>query len=136
MSRHRPSFGSEPRTAAGESLLSHNHLVLMQTLLDRPRGRVASCNEWLNAAWPLARSVFSVKTAWSLRRGVRTLHPAWVRRTTEGNRITATLTPRGRAILARELPARVRGYGPYRGLATLRTGVRGSGASGTPGSAT
>jgi hypothetical protein len=116
MPKRRP----EPLTTSGEPLLSHNHVLLLQALLDRPGGRVRSYNEWFEAVLPLARGLRPRVSEWCLRSSMRTLHPAWAARRRHGSRLEVELTARGRWILERRIPARVRGYGPYRGMATLR----------------
>ncbi len=111
---------SEPRTVAGEVLLSHNHIALLHGLYDRPDGVAESCADLVRAAFPYLEQMRTMPSVWCLRRSLRTLHPLWASRARKGNRIVVSLEPRGRAIVERNLPARVRGRGLYRGFAALR----------------
>lgn len=51
------------------------------------------------------------------------MHPAWVTRRPSKSRISWSLTARGRAIVERDVPAHIRGVGPYHGLRALRRNV-------------
>ena len=108
----------EPKTRAGEILLSRNHIPLLHGLYDRPNGIAISHRDWVQAALPYARQINS--PSWGLLRGLHSVHPSWVARQPSGSRIICGLTERGIAILERKLPAYVRYYGPYEGLAAMR----------------
>jgi hypothetical protein len=113
-------YGPEPTTAGGAPLLTHNHVILLQALLDRPRATATSYKQWVRTAMPYARMLRAFPSETSVRRGIRTLNEAWATRHRHGRKIAVTLTARGHAILELRVAAHVRGYGPYRGLATLR----------------
>ena len=106
----------ETLTARGEILLSHNHIALLHGLYDRPDGRVNSRAEWVRAALPFVERMKASWDAFGLRGSMIRINPAWVAQKLKGRRVTATLTPRGRAIVERRIPAHVRGRGAYNGL--------------------
>lgn len=117
--RPRATSSSTPRPERlardGAVLLSHNHLALLQGLLDRPGGTACSKRDLIAAARPYvirARGCASCYTTMSL--AVSTLHPAWVHWQHEAGRLVYRLQPRGRAILEGQVPARVVGRGLYR----------------------
>ncbi len=119
MPAHRQLTRPEPTTRAGEILLSHNHIALLHGLYDRPDGRAESQNEWIRASLPHVARFRQHPSGWALYAAIPTLHPGWASRSRVGNRIEVTLTPRGRAILERTLPARIRGRGTYEGLRSI-----------------
>ncbi len=108
----------EPRSAAGEVLLSHNHIALLNGLYDRPSGRASSTADFIDAALAY-REIFGVSGS-GLQRGAQTMHPGWVKDQYVGSRRNWTLTKRGKAIVERTVPARIRGDGPYLGVAEHR----------------
>jgi hypothetical protein len=108
----------EPRTSAGEALLSHNHICFLHGLYDRPRGTVSSRAELIRAAFPYLARITS-PSVHCMAKAVRTLQPAWVERSRDGRKHLWTLTRRGRQIVERRVRARIRGYGPYEGFAAL-----------------
>lgn len=112
-------FGPEPQRADGAPLLTHNHVMLLHALLDRPDATVPSYEAWISAAMVYARFTGLHSGDSGLRRAVRTLNATWATRFRIGSRLMVRLTDRGRAILDRTVPAHVRGYGPYRGLQTI-----------------
>jgi hypothetical protein len=112
-----------PRTAAGEALLSHNHIALLHGLYDRPNGHVASRAEWVRAARPYADRMSPSWTDWSLRGSMTTMHPAWAKESRENRFIEATITEAGRQIVERNAPARIRGRGAYQGLDSVDISV-------------
>ena len=116
MKTRRGQLRPEPVTAAGEVLLSHNHIALLHGLYDRPGGRVGSRAEWVRAARPFAERMKDRWDVWGLRGAMITMRPQWVKQEREGSRIASTLTNRGRAIVERTVAARIRGRGPYLGL--------------------
>ena len=98
----------------GSVLLSHNHISLLQGLLDRPGGRAGSKRDMIAAARPyVIRYRGRVPSWWTMNLATYTLHPSWVRWNREGNRVAYTLLPRGRAILDGEVRARIIGVGLY-----------------------
>lgn len=122
MGKLTPRSLKEPRTAAGEVLLSHNHIALLNGLYDRPRGRALSKVDLIRATLPY-RDIFRA-SAGGLQRGAQTMHPGWVTARYEGAHRTWTLTKRGKAIVERTIPARIRGDGPYLGVAEGRKSLR------------
>ncbi len=120
MPAHRKLTRPEPTTRAGEILLSHNHIALLHGLYDRPDGYAESQNEWIRASLPHVERFREHPCRWALYLAIRTLHPSWAIRSRRGNRIEARLAPRGRAILERTLPARIRGRGTYEGLRSVK----------------
>ena len=114
-SSHRP----EPLTASGSVLLGFNQLSLLHGLYDRPDCRAESSADLIRAAIPYVR-LFRDPNWSCLETATLSLHPAWVERGRNGRRNTWVLTPRGRAIVERSVPAHLRGDGPYDGLASLR----------------
>ena len=112
--RRRPSARREPRTRDGAPLLTRNHLAFLQGLLDRPGGRCRSQKDLIRAAWPyVARYRGSEPSWWCVQAATRTLPWVWVSRRRRGNRLEFRLLARGRAIATGEVPARVRGMGPW-----------------------
>jgi hypothetical protein len=109
----------EPRTREGDVLLSHNHLALLHGLYDRPNGQAESRNDWIRAALPYIRQIKEDSSAWRLFAAMPTIHPSWVTERRQGRRVVATLTERGREIVERKLRSRVRGHGPYLGMASI-----------------
>jgi hypothetical protein len=110
----------EPRTKAGEVLLSHNHLCLLHGLYDRPDVTAMTTNDWIGASLPYTRLFRRHASAHCLRASIATIHLDWVETGRYGRRRQWSLTPRGRAILDLEVPTRIRGYGQYAGLRELR----------------
>lgn len=107
-------------TSAGEVLLSHNHISLLHGLMDRPDGIALSVDDWLMASLPYARRYRSYVSPGMLQKSIRTMHPSWIHRHKAGRCIQATLLSRGRAIIDRDLAARIRGHGAYDGLPKIR----------------
>lgn len=109
----------EPRTRAGEILLSHNHIALLHGLYDRPNGQAESRNDWIRAGLPYICQIREGSSRGSLFAAMPTVHPSWVKEERNGRRVTATLTDRGRDIIERNLRSRIRGHGPYLGMASV-----------------
>jgi hypothetical protein len=98
----------------GSVLLSHNHISLLQGLLDRPGGRAHSKRDMIAAARPYVTRYRGRVSCWcTINLATYTLHPSWARWKREGNRVAYTLLPRGRAILDGEVRARIIGVGLY-----------------------
>lgn len=113
----RPSRSTpEPRYKTGEVRLTHNHLALLLGLLDRPYCTAASINDWLDAAMPHAARFTHYPSTRFLRSAKKSLHSDWVSLNRRGSCIEVALTPRGRAIAERQVPARIVGRGPYTAL--------------------
>ena len=110
---------SSSKPAAGDILLSHNHIALLHGLYDRPGGRAGSRAEWVKAAAPYAERMTSGWSSWCLRKSMVTIPTKCVKQEKRGRYMEASLTEVGRAILERNLGARVRGRGAYRGLASV-----------------
>lgn len=106
----------------GAVLLTHNHISFLQGLLDRPDGRAESKRDLIAAALPyVSRYRRGLPSWWTLNLAANSLHPAWVEWRRKGNRIEFTLLPRGRGILAGEVPAHILGFGPHApGLGRVR----------------
>jgi hypothetical protein len=109
----------EPLNASGSVLLGYNQLCLLHGLYDRPQGRAESSADLVRAATPYVR-LFRDPNWSCIEKATLSLHPAWVERGRNGRCNTWVLTPRGRAIVERSVPACVRGMGPYDGLAPWR----------------
>ena len=104
----------ERRRRDGAVLLTHNHISFLQGLLDRPGGRAESKRDLIAAALPyVSRYRPGLPSWWTLALAANSLHPAWVRWRRKGNRLQFTLLPRGRAILAGEVPAHILGFGTH-----------------------
>lgn len=110
----------EPRTKAGEILLSHNHLCLLHGLYDRPAGTAPTTRDWIAASLPYVRLFRRHPSQYCLSAAIATMHPSWVETARQGRRRHWALTERGRAILGLEVPARIRGHGKYAGMRELR----------------
>lgn len=108
----------EPMTKRGEILITVNQLLLLHGLYDRPDCIAASMTDWFRAAVPYA--IQTRTSGYGLDRGIQSIHSAWVVRKKVGGRVVCGLTARGRAIIERQIPVRIRGVGPYVGLAALR----------------
>ena len=109
----------EPLNSSGSVLLGFNQLSLLHGLYDRPQGRAESSADLVRAAIPYVRLFRNAN--WScIEKAALSLHPAWVERGRNGRRNTWVLTPRGRAIVERSVPACLRGKGQYEGLAPWR----------------
>jgi hypothetical protein len=111
----------EPLNASGSVLLGYNQLCLLHGLYDRPQGRAESSADLVRAATPYVR-LFRDPNWSCIEKATLSLHPAWVEKGRSGRCNTWVLTPRGRAIVERSVPACVRGMGPYEGLAAWREG--------------
>ena len=118
--KRQPRERPEPRTKAGEILLSHNHLCLLHGLYDRPAGTAPTTNDWVTSALPYVRMFRHLPSEYTLRGSIARMHRGWVETTRHGRRRQWSLTPRGRAILQLEVPARIRGHGKYAGMRELR----------------
>jgi hypothetical protein len=105
----------------GAVLLSHNHIALLQGLLDRPGARAESKRDLIAAAQPyVVRYRYRAPSWWTMRLATYTLNPLWVDWQREGSRLVYALLPRGRAILEGDVRARILGIGMYvRGSAWL-----------------
>lgn len=110
---------SSSKPAAGDILLSHNHIALLHGLYDRPNGTAVSRVDWVKAAAPYAERMTPGWSSWCLRKSMVTIPSECVKQEKRGRYIEASLTNAGRAILERNLAARVRGRGDYGGLASV-----------------
>lgn len=119
MAAYQSQTRPEPTTVAGEILVSHNHIALLHGLYDRPGGTVPSHAEWVRASLPHVARFRRYPSKACLSLATRTVHPRWVTRVRRGRRIEVALTQRGRAIIERRLPARIRGWGTYEGMKTI-----------------
>jgi hypothetical protein len=109
-----PGVRPERRTWDGAVLLTHNHIAVLQGLLDRPGGRAPSKRDLVAAALPyVCRYRRGVAYPAGIAHSIARLPSSLVHWRREGNRKVFTLRPRGRAILDGKLPARIRGIGPY-----------------------
>lgn len=128
MAAHQLHIRPEPTTAAGEILVSHNHIALLHGLYDRPDGIAPSYAEWVRAGIPHVARFRQYPSVSCLRLATGTVHYLWVKRSRSGRSVQVALTERGRAIVERTLPARIRGWGPYEGIKTItwkdRSGVK------------
>ena len=108
----------EPITKRGEVLVTVNQIILLHALYDRPDCIATSMSDWFRAGRPYA---FQTCTSlYSLKRGIQSIHRAWVVRQKVGGRVVCGLTERGRDIVERRVPVRIRGLGTYVGLPGLR----------------
>jgi hypothetical protein len=104
----------ERLTRDGAVLLSHNHISLLQGLLDRPRGRAESKRDLIAAAQPYVRRYRgSPPSWWTMNLATYTLHPSWVNWRRKGGRLIYRLLARGREILDGKVPARIIGVGRF-----------------------
>lgn len=108
------------RTKAGEVLLSHNHVILLHALYDRPGGVASSSADWERAAAPYASAFGHRASEFAIRRATRTISEALVERRRRGRCKEAVLTEAGRGVVERTVPAWVRGHGLYEGLRCQR----------------
>ena len=115
-----PAPRPEQVTKAGEVLVSANHIALLHGLCDRPNGEAESTADLVRAALPYIAFFRHLPSTWTLRAATHTLHPAWATCQRVGGRIAWRISNRGREIVERKVPARIRGVGPYLGLAQLR----------------
>jgi hypothetical protein len=116
--------GPERRDRNGRLVLSANQILLLHGLLDCPDGVAKSYREWIGVTWPYARRVRDRPSWEGLRCAMFGIHVGWVVQRRLRTRVECRLTDRGRAILARDVPARVWGFGDYRGLDRLCVAVR------------
>jgi hypothetical protein len=113
----------ERLTRDGAVLLSHNHISLLQGLLDRPLSRAKSKRDLIAAAQPYVRRYrASPPSWWTMNLATYTLHPSWADWERKGGRLVYRLLPRGRAILDGRVPARIIGVGPFVPGSTLGGG--------------
>jgi hypothetical protein len=112
--RERP----ERFTRDGAVRVTLSQLALMHGLVDRPGSRTRSCKDWVDASVPYLWLIRHPSYTCFVKCSVRVPH-AWVSRTRVGRSLECQLTDRGRAILERDIPAHVHGYGPYRGLRSV-----------------
>jgi len=86
----------ERLTRDGAVLLSHNHISLLQGLLDRPGGRAKSKRDLIAAAQPYVRRYrASPPSWWTMNLATYTLHPSWVNWRRKGGRLIYRLLARG-----------------------------------------
>ena len=110
----QPRARTEPRTRDGAALLTHNQLAFLQGLMDRPAGRSRTKKDLIQAAWPYVARYRGREPSWScIEKAVRHLPAVWVSRRRRGNRLEFRILARGRAIVTGDVPARVRGMGPW-----------------------
>jgi len=109
---------TEPMTKSGEILLTLNQLLLLHGLYDRPDCIATSMTDWFRSGVPYAMQTNT--SLRSLSRGIQSIHRSWVVRQKMRSRVVCGLTERGRAIVERQVPVRIRGVGPYVGLRALR----------------
>ena len=89
------------------------HLAILQGLLDRPRGTAASRWDCLVVAIPYIPRYAHSASLWAMYRAVALMgRRGWVSQKRVGNRVEFSLTPRGRAIVEGDIPARFDG-GPH-----------------------
>ena len=120
MATHPLDVQPELRTAAGEILISHNHIALLQGLYACPRRTARSHVEWIRVSLPYVRRYRRDSSPGCLEFSARRLHDRWVRRIRIGRRIEVSLTTRGRAIVEARLPVRIRGWGTYEGFERIK----------------
>lgn len=117
MSRRSPNDRKarpERLSRDGAVLLTHNHISVLQGLMDRPGGRARSKWDLIAAAQPyIKRYRGGLPSWWSIYRATHTIHPSWVHWKREENRLVFRLLPRGRAILEGHVPARILGVGRH-----------------------
>jgi hypothetical protein len=106
----------ERHSAAGEVLLSHNQVALLEGLASFPAGKAPSLKVWIGASYQFLKPYRSDHLSfWNLYKAIKNIPTQWVKkRPTKGSAIEAILTPRGRDIVSGQIPAYVRRYGPYK----------------------
>src|SRR5437870_3394164 len=110
MPHRQRTVGAERTNAAGEVLLSHNHIALLNGLYDRPNGFASSHTEWAHASIPYLKR-FRTKVYHScLIAAIGSIKSSWVTERRRSTGIEATLTDRGRAIVERVVPSRIYKY--------------------------
>jgi hypothetical protein len=111
--KHRKVY-RERLDREGAVLLTHNHISLLQGLLDRPGACALSKWDLIAAAQPyIKRYRGQLPSWWTTYRATYTLNPSWVHWKREGSRLVFRLLPRGRAILDGHVPARILGVGRH-----------------------
>ena len=103
----------------GAVLVSPNQVALLHGLLDRPDGVAPSYTNLARASLPYLARYRSDPRPKALLGSMHRLPTAWVERHRVGRRVECALTARGRAIVSREVPARIVGEGPYVGVRNL-----------------
>ena len=116
MTNRKPDVRPVRTTAAGEILITHNHIALLQGLYACPRGTAFSHAEWIRSSLPYVLVFRQSSSAGCLRFAARRLDHRWVTKIRRGRRIEVSLTERGRAIVENRIPVRVRGWGIYSGI--------------------
>ena len=107
-------------TRIGELLLSRNEIALLHGLYDRPDCTAAIRTDWVLAARPYRDAIGGSWTLSSLRKATGNVHSAWIMTTDNRKRTQYTLSARGCAIIEREVPVSIRGYGRYYGMHPFR----------------
>ena len=120
----RPGYGfrrlrSERLTKDGAVIVTHNQLVLLHGLLDRPDAACVSYVDWVRASIPYMRRFQTAPNPDRLFRSIHRLPDSWVTRMKIGRGVRCQLTLRGRSLLDRSLPAHVMGHGTYCGMKAL-----------------
>jgi len=115
-----PRRDPEPMTRIGELLLSRNEIALLHGLYDRPDCTATSRTDWVLAARPYRDAIGGPWTLGSLRKATGNVHSAWITTTENGKLTHHTLSARGCAIIEREIPVSIRGYGRYYGMHPFR----------------
>ena len=110
---------SERRTKDGAVLVTHNQLLLLHGLLDRPKAAAVTYVDWVDASMPYLRCFARHAPASRLFKSILRLPDEWVTRTKTGHCWRCQLTLRGWSLLDGSLPAQVFGHGTYRGLRAL-----------------
>jgi hypothetical protein len=103
-------------TSDGHVLLSHNHISMLQALYARPRHRVASHAEWIEATREYQRDYVLGNSEWRLRRAMSTINRQWISEVKKARSIEVTLTRRGKEIVERKVSSRIIGIGLFNGL--------------------
>lgn len=110
----------EMTTRDGAVILGRNQFTLLMGLMDCPDYQAASTRELIRVAHPYTTSLRGRLGVGALEKSSRRLNSAWVTGKRVGRCIVWRLTPRGIGILERTVPAYIKGYGPYTGMAALR----------------
>jgi hypothetical protein len=120
MTNCSPRIYPELKTSAGEILISHNHIALLQGLYASPRRRTHTIGEWISASTPYVKRYRRSSSPGCLLFAARRLNPRWVTKVRRGRRIEVSLTKRGAAIVEARVSVWVHGWGTHTGFRRIK----------------